>query len=131
MDGKKERGNAQRDFKDLYICAVSVCRLEIHEMVLRRQPRTSRCIDVLNVTDHLTPYNSMSRGSFCGELQSLVIISRSNNVTLKLDIGAIGQDMPKKLGFMASYKSTGTLPLHSQVHSFFLVFSSFCYEQSI
>ncbi|XP_033635439.1 uncharacterized protein LOC117296560 [Asterias rubens] len=81
-------------------------RLEIHEMVLRRQPRTSRCIDVLNVTDHLTPYNSMSRGSFCGELQSLVIISRSNNVTLRLDIGAIGQDMPKKLGFMASYKST-------------------------
>ncbi|XP_022107210.1 uncharacterized protein LOC110988203 [Acanthaster planci] len=81
-------------------------RLEIHEMVLRRMPRMSRCIDVLNVTDHLTPHHSMSRGSFCGELRDLVVTCRSNNVTLRLDIGAIGQDMPKKLGFMASYSMT-------------------------
>ena len=76
-------------------------------MVLRRKPRTSRCIDVLNITDHLTPYRSMSRGSFCGNLRDLVVTCRSHNVTLKLDIGDIGQDMPKKLGFMASYSMTG------------------------
>ncbi|XP_072021908.1 LOW QUALITY PROTEIN: uncharacterized protein [Amphiura filiformis] len=81
-------------------------RFLFHEINLRRRHDSSACVDTFNITDHFGALGSQLRGSFCGNQTDLVITCRSNNVTVRLDIGEYTSDMPPKLGFIATYNTS-------------------------
>ena len=92
-------------------------RFLFHEINLRHKHDSSSCMDTFNITDHFSPHDSQLRGSFCGTQTDLVITCRSNDVTVRLDIGELTSDMPKKLGFIASYNASSKLNNNSAEQS--------------
>ncbi len=89
-----------------YVFFPGIYRFLFHEVNLRRKHESSVCLDTFNITDHFGSHNSLLRASICGEQTDLTITCRSANVTVRLDIGDITADMPKKLGFIATYNTS-------------------------
>nr|XP_054753960.1 uncharacterized protein LOC129259723 [Lytechinus pictus] len=81
-----------------------IIRFTFHEMILRRSSQSAAlCMDNLNITDHIPNRGYMLRGSYCGHFRDLKVKTRSNDVTLRLEMGPLESGMPKKLGFIATY----------------------------
>ena len=72
-------------------------------MNLRQHAQTSHCLDCLDMYDFIYLEGEVIRGSYCGVRSGLEVISRSNNVTLRLSIGELSADMPHEIGFVAEY----------------------------
>ncbi|PIK48327.1 hypothetical protein BSL78_14811 [Apostichopus japonicus] len=80
-------------------------KFTFQELSLRKSKSSAYCQDVLNITDHFPNEGPRLRGSYCGNHRQMVVTSRSSNVTLRLHIGPLEADMPKKLGFIATYET--------------------------
>ena len=65
------------------------------------------CRDQLDIMDFIYGEGSVLRGSYCGIRSGLEVITRSNNVTLRLTLGDLSADMPTELGFVAEYETVG------------------------
>ncbi|XP_072178152.1 uncharacterized protein [Diadema setosum] len=92
-----------------------IIRFFFHEMTLRRSSHSAAiCIDTLNITDRIPNKGQLLRGSYCGHFRDLKVKSRSNDVTLRLEMGALEADMPKKLGFIATYDTLDCSQSHEE-----------------
>ncbi|KAJ8026546.1 hypothetical protein HOLleu_31406 [Holothuria leucospilota] len=77
-----------------------------HELRLRKSNSSAYCLDALNITDNFSGEGPRLRGSYCGTHKKMVVTSRSSKVTMTLAFGPLEADMPKKLGFIATYETT-------------------------
>lgn len=79
-------------------------------MILRRSSQSAAlCMDNLNITDRIPNRGYLLRGSYCGHFRDLKVKTRSNDVTLRLEMGPLESGMPKKLGFIATYDTLGNI----------------------
>ncbi|XP_022098818.1 uncharacterized protein LOC110983669 isoform X2 [Acanthaster planci] len=83
-------------------------RLVISRMALRKETldnsQISRCVDSLEITDDIPSYGLFPRGRYCGTLKDVEIVTRSSDVRVMYTIGQLSANMPRELGFVASYK---------------------------
>ncbi|XP_072025436.1 uncharacterized protein [Amphiura filiformis] len=85
-------------------------RFTFSKLDLRQQNMyASRCLDHLDIYDFLNEDGEVLRGSYCGTRSGLEVITRSNNVTIRLMIGELSADMPDELGFVAEYETIDCL----------------------
>ena len=102
----KENDDNDDDDDDVYILFY-MYRFIFYEIRLRKEVRSLQCHDHIDIIDFIYGEGSVLRGSYCGSISGLEVISQSNNVTLRLTIGELSADMPKMLGFVAEYESVG------------------------
>ena len=77
-------------------------------MVLRKvtpgNSQISRCVDQLEVIDDIPNFGHFIRGQYCGMLSDVEVVTKSSNVDVVFTIGQLSADMPRQLGFTASFK---------------------------
>ena len=76
----------------------------------------SGCLDHLDIYDFLGNDGEVLRGSYCGKRSNLEVITRSNNVTIRFQIGELSADMPDELGFVAEYETIGEYMMQYNTH---------------
>ncbi|XP_071809330.1 uncharacterized protein [Asterias amurensis] len=83
-------------------------RIVILRMVLRKvtpgNSQISRCVDQLEVIDDIPNFGHFIRGQYCGMLSDVEVVTKSSNVDVVFTIGQLSADMPRQLGFTASFK---------------------------
>ncbi|XP_038067180.1 uncharacterized protein LOC119737135 [Patiria miniata] len=83
-------------------------RFIISRMNLRKvtpaNSQISRCVDSLEITDDIPGYGLFTRGRYCGSLRDVEVVTRSSDVRVVFTIGPLSANMPRELGFVASYK---------------------------